>query len=153
MNCTAMLVCVLLHLGLNPGRINVGQVAEYTCRESTKYRIDPFLVLAIMKRESNFRQLTKPSKTNDYGIMQIHCPPGNRLSWCNQCDIRKLKCNIHQGIRILDTIRANCLGRHAHKKSPWIRHYNWNSKRHYKKIQEYTLDIKEIAHRCLLDHD
>ena len=112
-------------------------IARHTCYYSEKYSLDPVLVLSLQKHESNYRPKVV-SRTNDCGLMQINDPDGDCIQECN---LKKIHCNIKRGTRYLYRVKRNCLTRHDH--SYWIRHYNWNSKNHYWKILWLTKAFKE----------
>jgi hypothetical protein len=138
------------------------RIATYTCRYTYQYsqkyvRDTPLLLatpLAIMHLERRFTHTRRPNATYDYGIMQLHCPDKKYAWWCRQCDIRKLRCNIKQGIKYLARTKAKCLRTHTHK-SHWTRHYNWHSK---KKIRgrwitydQKFLKVQRKAQRFILE--
>ena len=113
------------------------EIASYTCGYSKKYNLDPVLILALQKHESNYKPRVR-SKSKDCGLMQLHDHDGD----CKQgCNLRTIHCNIKKGTEFLLRIKRKCLNKHRHKY--WIRHYNWRSKYHYWRILWITRALKE----------
>lgn len=139
-----MTKCVLIVLSVisayigNP--LKKKQIAKHICKYSQLYKIDFRWPLSIMYVETKFRHIVKPNNTKDVGIMQIHCPYKTYSTYCGGCDIKKLECNIKQGTKFIVNTRKRCLQKHKHK-SPWVRHYNWNSKKHSKKVLDFYASI------------
>jgi hypothetical protein len=127
-------------------------IAKEICRYSIYRKLDPYMVLSVIRHESYFNPRLK-NKTNDYGLMQIN------KKWSRaKCNLRRIRCNIREGTRMMSMWRRACL-LHKYKDTPWskhenvhwLRHYNWNNKRHHLKILWLTEAYKKAAegHRHL----
>lgn len=104
------------------------KTAKNICLWSEARKLDPYLVLALIRHESGFNYRLI-SRTGDYGLMQIH----KKYSKA-KCNLRKIDCNIKEGTRIMAIWRRVCLSVHNHKNSHWLRHYNWNSRKHHLRV-------------------
>lgn len=118
--CYLVVVKLILNTAYTP---YYKPIAKNICKYSKRYNVSPYLVLAIIKHESNFKK-NKISKTNDYGLMQI-----NKIH-CKECNLLNIKTNLWLGIRLIKRIRSSCKKNHKHK-SHWFRHYNWWSYNHH----------------------
>lgn len=112
----------------HPGRATLRRTAylqrmsRIVCQQSMRRRLDPVLVLSVIRVESGF-QSWLVSSTSDWGLMQINSKtrigtaqyPGRR-----KCDLLKMRCNIDWGTYIMALWRRKCKGKHH-----WLRHYNW----------------------------
>lgn len=141
-----LLSCILTNLGVTKKQAD--KISKYVVKYSAIHKIDPLLVLSIMQKESRFKMVTN-KKTNDYGIMQIHCPDKQYAPWCH--NIKKLKksmgYNIKTGIEIMALHRKRCLKNHGHK-SHWVRHYNWGNKKYAEDVFKIMLSFYKIANKC-----
>jgi len=138
-------MCVMLQLGASPGIARRASV--YVYKYSTKYNVDPALVVAVMAHETRLRHFRRPNKTHDYGIMQIHCPSPDYAPWCSNLErLKKLKYNIRIGIYILSLWK----NKYAKSESDyrWVRRYNWYNKNYAKKIRAIMEEVKESADEC-----
>jgi hypothetical protein len=109
----------------------IKSIAKNICRYSISKKMDPYIVLGIIRHESGFNPRAK-SKTDDHGLMQI-----NRIWHHSRCNIYKIRCNIRTGIKVLVYARKACkkhklAGYHLH--THWLRHYNWYDKNHHLRV-------------------
>lgn len=148
MNCYLVILQLILntHPATHNHKNSIDKMAKAICHYSKKRDLDPFLVVSIIKHESDFSYRLR-SRTNDYGLMQLNSK--KRISNAGldryKCDLFDIKCNINKGTRFLYVWRRACLKKHKHK-SHWLRHYNWNSRYHHAKI----LWLTEAYRRALL---
>lgn len=123
------------------------EIASYTCKYSEIHQIDPILSLSVMYHETKLKHSSIPNRTEDIGIMQIHCPSDNSNEWCNKKNIKYIKSiegNINTGVKLIKLAHNNCFTLyplHDHK-SHWIRHYNWNSTNYDKNILSIYKNLK-----------
>ena len=157
--CVALLVCLLGQAGAPGNHWYHKKIAKPVChytveQPSWRTKIDPLTVLAFMYHETRFRHTKKFSRTDDIGIMQLHCPESRYTNWmCDSCDIRKLRCNIKNGIKYIrwlrDTYGAGSTHRRAPPPSNWIPHwpqyYNYYSKGYYLKIARIKNNLQTLA--------
>ena len=97
---------------------------------STSQEIDPFLIVSIIRVESNFKR-TARSKTSDYGPMQIHV---SRTTFSelrgHEWMLYNPTLNVYLGTKHLRMFRKW----HHRKCKPdhlWWRHYKWGFKRKF----------------------
>jgi len=143
--CIVLLICLLSTQG-QPYRESKA-IATYTCQYTNKYKVDPIVVLAIMKHESSFRQLKYPSRTNDYGLMQLHCPKDSPFKFCNRCNVKKMECNIKEGVRLLYQMKKSCLAKNKGTHH-WLRHYNWYDRQYPNKILKIINELERARDAC-----
>jgi hypothetical protein len=129
-------VAALLFLLSSEPSVNPFQapaIAQYICKYSERYRVYPLYPLAIQKIETGFQHSRKPSRTQDYGIAQIHCPRRTYAPWCrNKKRLLTLQGNIQIQVYFLSLAKKSCLRGHRHRKNThWTRHYNWYARRRY----------------------
>lgn len=128
MKCLFMITIMILNTQEN--RAPAMKIARSVCKYSKKYDVDPVLVVALIKHESDFSRRCYNS-TGDYGLMQIHAEDRYGARWINgtRCDLYETNCNVAKGAKFLAIWKKACK-KHKHK-SHWLRHYNWNSKKHH----------------------
>lgn len=73
---------------------------DYIMRQSDARGVDPNLVFAIMKVESNFNP-NAVSKTNDFGLMQIN---KSNFGWLNITKPLDPKQNVNAGLYIIEDL-------------------------------------------------
>jgi len=137
--CILFVTCILTDFYHQP-QAKVKQITPIVCKASKKYNIRVKYPLAIMYYETRFIHKTR-SKTNDVGIMQLHCPKETRGLTCNKCDIKKLSCNIDRGMRLLYLRKKKYQSKYD-KSYKWLQHYNFYSKGYARKI--YSKAIASI---------
>jgi hypothetical protein len=101
-----------------------GSYAQHFHDNGKRFKIAPLLIAAVAMDESNFRR-TIISRTNDYGIMQLHVSKHTHRHYIGR---EKLlfdpKLNIYLGTKMLVYWRwyheKHCAG----KKHHWLHHYN-----------------------------
>jgi hypothetical protein len=137
MDCVGPIVAAIVATHYNPNpywmkrRIKV--IAKYTCYYSKRRKLNPYMVLGIMRHESFFRPRLI-SKTNDYGLMQL-----NKKYFWGRCNLLKIRCNIKEGTRFLSAIRRA----YRNAKFHWLRKYNWYSYKHHLRVLWLTRAYKE----------
>jgi hypothetical protein len=108
-------------------KYTIKSIAKNICKYSGYRKLNPYMPLSVIRHESSFNPRLK-SKTDDCGLMQIN------IRWYKvKCNLYKVKCNIKEGTRIMATWRKACLS-HDHKDIHWLRHYNWNNKKHHLRV-------------------
>jgi hypothetical protein len=111
-------------------KYKVGQWAKVIHAMSQSQQIDPFLIIAIIKAESNFRT-DQTSRTHDHGLMQLHV---SRTTFAElrgrEWLLKSPTLNIYLGVKHLNMFRKW----HYRKCKPdhvWWRHYKWGFKRKF----------------------
>lgn len=106
---------------LDPARASV--IAFETHKAALETKISPFLILAIIKRESDFawdiEALKRFGRLGERGLMQVH---GVALDYRPSDCSSKLagpRCQIRTGARFLAAVRDHCGG----SKSRWVASY------------------------------
>lgn len=112
--------------------------------EARWYDVDPMLVVAIIQVESGWNA-RKRSKTNDYGLMQVHVARrGSSNFWRREKELYDPRTNIREGTRLLAMWKRYhetwCKGDHPH----WA-HYKWG-----KKVGEISHALKVLKLRNFL---
>lgn len=117
---TLKLIIAVLNL-FHPG---AGQYADHFNKYARRYRLPPLLVAAVAYNESRFTR-TVVSRTNDYGLMQLHVGRRTHKRYLGR---EKLlfnpRRNIRLGSRMLAMWRSHHLRRCKGKKHHWLLHYN-----------------------------
>lgn len=132
-----ILIQILLFLGCPS--YSAPHIAKAVAKYSTKRNLDPVLIVSVIKHESNFKRKSK-SRTNDYGLMQIHCPRQDYMWWCKRRErLFKIRRNIQVGTYIMHLKRNRC----KHKKGHWIKCYNPGSKSYARRVLKITNKIRE----------
>jgi soluble lytic murein transglycosylase-like protein len=126
------------------------QIVQETYTESLKYGIDPILVLAIIKTESNFKITAIGASHKERGLMQLH----PRYFPTAKLDI---KTNIATGIKHLAKMKKACENRY---KDAWFVCYNTGASiklkypklhTYYRKVYEnYNYKARNNTHRVCL---
>ena len=145
MTCQALVVCVLLSLGQPTWKRQI--IAEETCKSS----VDQMLILSVIQHESRFIHWKRPTATWDWGIMQLHCPPGRISSSCPRCK-KKIRCNLRTGIRLIERLKIKCRDRGRGNKycyPHWIQQYNPLSRGYATRVLNRKKKINEIRKRCI----
>ncbi len=119
----------------------IKNIAKNVCKYSEQRKLDPYLVLSVIKHESGFDRRAK-SHTNDFGLMQV-----NGGIYKTRCSLLGIRCNIREGTRILAFWKKACK-KHKHK-SHWLRHYNWNNRRHHLRVLWITKAYKSNNNNML----
>jgi len=142
--CIASLVCLLQQSGAP--YFDAEPIAKAVClHHKTDWRyIDKHLILAVMFNESRYNQSAR-SRTGDIGLMQLHCPKKYKNWWvCKQCDVRKKKCNVRQGIKLLYVFKAKYTSLSPKPRKNdfwWVQYYNYRSKGYAKRINRIRNDL------------
>ena len=103
-----------------------------------KHNIDDTIILAIIKKESNFKQYAVSYK-NAYGYMQLLLPTAKMIEPdTNKCNIFELERNIRIGIKYLDNL---CKTEKTQKDV--IQKYYWGNKKQL--TQYYYWDIIRLS--------
>lgn len=129
-HCIGLMILAIAntHPAPRSNRYIVKSIATNICRYSKYRRLDPYIPLSTIRHESFFNPRLR-SKTNDCGLMQINA------RWSKaKCNLYNIRCNIKEGTRMLATWRTACRLHTTHKKTHWLRHYNWNNKKHHLKV-------------------
>jgi hypothetical protein len=117
----------------------IKSITRNICRYSKYRKLDHYMVLSTIRHESFFNPRLK-SRTGDYGLMQIN------IKWSKaKCNLYEIRCNIREGTRMLASWRRACRYHTNHKKTHWLRHYNWNNRTHHLKILWLTEAYKKAA--------
>lgn len=112
--------------------VSPGQAQEYAKHvvvQSERREVDPLLVVAMMYSESRCKRRVR-SRTNDYGLMQLHVAPDTHASYQGRehllFDPRR---NIRLGVKVLALWRnyhfTRCRNPEAHH---WWSHYQWGGR-------------------------
>lgn len=140
-----MIRIALLTAVLNQHTPGAGVFAPYFREMGIKYGFDPLLISAVAYKESKFRSNTI-SKTNDYGLMQIHVGKRfNRKYIGREHLLFDPEHNIRVGAKLMRMWRAihqqRCQGKQHH----WLNHYNQGTKVGSKKWhREYAKRVMQI---------
>lgn len=140
MSCVPMVLTMILNT--QGHHTPTMKIARTVCKYSAKYEVDPVLVVALMKHESDFR-VRSYHRAGDYGLMQIHAEHRFGAKWINRkrCNLYGIDCNIAKGVKFLAIWKKACK-KHRHK-SHWLRHYNWRSPKHHLKVLWLTEAYKQ----------
>jgi soluble lytic murein transglycosylase-like protein len=119
-----MIKVILLTAVLNQHTPGAGVFAPYFVEMGIKYQLDPLLIAAVAYHESQFDPRVV-SRTNDYGLMQIHVGRRFNKKYIGReyllLDPRR---NIMLGAKLMKMWRTihhrRCKGHHHH----WLNHYN-----------------------------
>lgn len=122
--------------------------ADLISFEAMWYNVDPLLIVSIIQVESGFKS-DKKSKTNDYGLMQVHVARrGSGNFYGREKLLFDPRVNIREGTRILAMWRSyhNCWCKGDH---PYWAHYKWGKKvkdtRHAFKVKAiYTTLVRKF---------
>lgn len=116
------------------------KIAKNICEYSREYNINPYLMVAVAKHESNFNPKALGGGI-DRGLFQLNST--NRFkttfdSWKKRkgCDLYDIKCNTKKAAKFLSYYKKKTRNKNYH----YIRHYNWNNKKHAK----YVLWLKKV---------
>lgn len=123
--CTKLFMALIIVTHPNPKSKTIKPIAKNICYYANKRKLDPYLILGLIRHESNFRTRCV-SRTNDYGLMQINIK--YRRYKCNLFNIR---CNIKEGTKKM-AIWKRAFSRRS--RTHWLRHYNWNNKQHHLRV-------------------
>ncbi len=112
-----VLIAAILWLSPMPV-VQAESYASHIQRESLRWDLDPLLVLAVIHRESRFTTTAK-SKTNDYGLMQVHVSKTTYSGYLRYPErLYNYKLNIRLGVRLMamwrDYHAGRCEGNHPH---------------------------------------
>lgn len=144
-----MIKVMLLTAVLNQHTPGAGVFAPIFVEMGIKYKVDPILVAAVAFKESRFDP-NVVSRTNDYGLMQIHVGKRFNKKFIGRehvlFDPRR---NIKLGTKLLRmwrTIhRRRC--RHNHH---WLNHYNQGTRVSRKKWhRDYAKRVMKIYERLI----
>jgi hypothetical protein len=136
--CYAVVLKLILSTGYTP---YYKPIAKNICKYAKRYDVSPYLILATIKHESNFKK-NLISKTNDYGLMQV-----NKIH-CKKCNLLDIKTNLWIGIRLMRRMRSACIKYHNHK-SHWFRHYNWRSYSHHINVLKLARGYKDGRYKLV----
>lgn len=134
---------------LAPHATDIEHYAWWVHSYSKKYNLDPFLVLAIIKVESDFNQKAI-SSTGDYSIAQI-----NYKVWEKELKRKgiklnyyKLKTNYAYALEMMGYILKTLKDNYGKKDSKWYARYHSNTKKHklayYQRINKQLVKIRNI---------
>lgn len=88
-------------------KIYIKQYETYVCKFSEEYEVDPLLIFAIIKTESNFKE-DSVSLSNAKGLMQLMDSTANelakKLDMDENYDIFNAQTNIELGTYYMDTL-------------------------------------------------
>ncbi|RKX67317.1 MAG: hypothetical protein DRP42_00535 [Tenericutes bacterium] len=98
------------------------EYAALIVAEAREHRIDPLLVVALIDRESDFRNL-KRNRTDDYGLMQVHWQKAAWTEGLTRADLMDVRTNIKAGFEELSYWRRWCNGKRGPEGHHWINHY------------------------------
>lgn len=96
---------------------DVGNIVSEVFEQSDKHKIDPFLILAIINKESTFNKKAR-NKSKASGLMQV-IPFWHRDKIKGR-NIFSVKVNIEVGTEVL----KNCLDKHFQKIKPALKCYS-----------------------------
>lgn len=134
---TCLSVVLTILFSFNQPAPKAEKIGQVVCKENRRgkgsFELDPLVILSVMYVETRFRHFKKPTRTRDYGIMQIHCPSRNYAPYCkNRKRLLSLRGNIEIGIDLLRRIKKKYSRRS--KKLSWIRYYNWGNPKYRDRI-------------------
>ena len=132
----------------------VQQYAELIAKESTKWEINPIIVVSIMWHESNFKNAGN-NKTNDRGLMQVHWHKSSPwLRGLKPLDLMKPAVNIKAGVHELawwkDFHYTRCAWKSNH---PWWSHYKWGVKVKNKKYGNSILAKSTVLYNAFKEDE
>jgi len=113
-----------LHPGLSSSKRN--EYARIITLESYRSEIDPLLVVSLIDRESDFRNLPENS-TKDYGLMQLHWQHVKWFKGHRPRDLMDVSFNVHVGIAQMAYWKSRCTGKRGIRGHHWIGHYKWGN--------------------------
>ena len=126
--CLKVILALIVATHPNPHAKSIITIAKNICHYSDKRNLDPYLVLGLIFHESNF--VTKcVSRTKDKGLMQV-----NKKFKRYKCNLFNIECNIREGTKIMAMWKRICTNTHRHRYTHWLRHYNWNSRKHHLRV-------------------
>lgn len=127
MDCIGPITAAIIATHYNPNRYNrriIRVIATNVCYYSKKRRVDPFLIIGLIRHESFFKPRII-SKTSDYGLMQL-----NKKYFGGKCNLLKIGCNIKEGVRFVSVLKRV----YGNSKFHWLRKYNWYSRKHHLRV-------------------
>lgn len=139
---------------LSPAAKKIEQQAWWVYTYAQKYNIDPYIMLALIKVESNFDQAAV-SETGDYSLAQINYAVWNKEleSKGMKLDYEKLQKNSSYAIEKMAIILSLIKKRHAKKDPHWYGRYHSNTKkykkRYLKKVNHYLSKINAPNSRSI----
>lgn len=121
------ILAAILWLVPHVGESTAKRYAEIIAFEARWYNVHPALMLAIGYGETRWTN-HRVSKTNDWGLVQIHVNTRNSNRFFGrEWELFLPRVNIREGFRILDMWRTHhdkwC--KHAKLKHPFWAHYKW----------------------------
>jgi soluble lytic murein transglycosylase-like protein len=134
---------------LAPHEKNIDNYAWWVHNYAKKYNLDPFLLLAIIKVESDFNQKAI-SNTGDYSLAQI-----NYKVWKKELERQgiklnyyKLKTNYAYALQTMGYILKTLKEKHAKKDPKWFARYHSNTNKYklayYQRVNKQMAKIKTI---------
>jgi len=137
-----ILACVLVKSGAS--QYNANKIAPIVIKYSKKRQLDPILIASLIYRESRYRQRAT-SKTNDYGLMQVHCPYSKYAWWCKSVKrLYGIDFNIAVGTLICTYKRK----RMKKQDKTWLKYYNPGSKTYTSKVLKTYKFLKKLEGQC-----
>lgn len=128
------------------------QYAFYMVEASQETSLDPYLIASVMWHESRFQDGVR-SRTNDFGLMQVHWQKlhpqlgENWLVGLTKETLMDPRNNIFSGARELAHKRRFCRRkRHDPEDHPWWAHHKWGN---VVKSPDYGLAIQKKRERLL----
>lgn len=147
MTCAAIIFKLAFLTTTTSHPIYLHKISKTICYYANKRNLDPYMILAIAKHESDFK-FWKVSRTNDFGLMQVHSKSkiGSTMLRGRKCNLLKIKCNIRWGTYIMFIWKKNHKGKYH-----WIRRYNWYGShgKYYLKILWITKAYKLGTRKAL----
>jgi hypothetical protein len=132
-----------------PHEKNISQIAKDVYQYSKKHSIDPYLMLALIKVESDFNQKAI-SNTGDYSLAQI-----NYKVWKEEFNKKGIKLNFYKlknnpqyALDHMALILKILKQRYSKKDPHWYARYHSNTKKHkknyLKKVNKQLALIKKL---------
>lgn len=140
---------------LAPHADDIEHYAWWVYTYSKKYKLDPYLLLAIIKVESNFNQRAI-SSTGDYSLAQI-----NYKVWKKELkrkgiklNFYKLKTNYAYALETMGYILKTLKDKYGSEDPQWYARYHSNTYKYknnyYNKVNQALISIKSIQKDSLI---
>lgn len=143
-----LVVAAILFLSPSVSHKRAERYSSRIIKEAKRRKVDPLLVVSIIHHETGgtWREKLR-SRTNDYGLMQIHVGPKVHQKYIGREHLLyRPGVNIYWGIRFLKIARwwhrKRCRRKAHHS---WWVHYNWGFR--VPKNRRYERSVRSILDR------
>lgn len=125
-----LIAAAILFIAPQVGQSRASIYARYINTYASRHKVDPFLVVAIIQHETNFRSVQGKCKRcrRDWGLMQLHVDKHTHAEYRGKEKLLlQPKRNIRLGVRLLAWWRAQhrrkC--KRFHRYHWWVKHYKY----------------------------